>query len=143
MHKVFPHVKKGESPWFKLGRTVLVYRRRAHANYIKVLLSTTLHLERIAKQVASKGSALIATSLSLIISACFYALADGPDIKASETHLAAAQIIGAALALVLSLSIIPAQRAAELFSISVLKQFANDRALIGVFLILVPTFPGK
>jgi hypothetical protein len=58
-------------------------------------------------------------------------------MKASETHLAAAQIIGAALALVLSLSIIPAQRAAELFSISVLKLFAKDRALIIVFLVLV------
>ncbi|MCK1663161.1 hypothetical protein [Bradyrhizobium sp. 151] len=45
----------------------------------------------------------------------FYTIADSTDIKASEMHLAAAQIIGAALALVLSLSIIPAQRAAEYF----------------------------
>jgi hypothetical protein len=59
--------------------------------------------------------------------------------KASEVSLTAAQIIGAALALVLSLSIIPAQRAAELFSMAILKLYARDRALLGAFVILVAT----
>lgn len=128
-----------ESRWHKFGRVALGYRRRAHATYIKALLSTDLRLQRTIQQVASKGSTLLATIVSVIISVLFYTIADSTDIKASEMHLAAAQIIGAALALVLSLSIIPAQRAAELFSISVLQQFAKDRALLGVFLILVAT----
>jgi hypothetical protein len=104
-----------ESRWHKFGRVALGYRRRAHATYIKALLSTDLRLQRTIQQVASKGSTLLATIVSVIISVLFYTIADSTDIKASEMHLAAAQIIGAALALVLSLSIIPAQRAAEYF----------------------------
>lgn len=80
-----------------------------------------------------------ATVLAIVATALFLTLGDSEATKASETHLAAAQIIGAALALVLSLSIIPAQRAAELFSIAILKLFGRNRALMGVFAILVTT----
>jgi hypothetical protein len=61
---------------------------------------------------------------------------DIKDLKTSEVHLTCAQVIGAALALILTLSIIPAQRAAESFSPAVLKLYAQDRWLVGVFLIL-------
>src|SRR5258705_7183905 len=64
------------------------------------------------REYALRGSA---TLLSCIPIACLLAFG-GEAGKASEAHLTAAQIIGAALALVLSLSIIPAQRAAELLS---------------------------
>lgn len=77
-----------------------------------------------------------ATLISCIPIACLFAFG-GESSKASESHLAAAQIIGAALALVLSLSIIPAQRAAELLSMPILRLYARDTALIGAFLVLV------
>ena len=54
-------------------------------------------------------------------------------------HLTSAAIIGGALALVLSLSVIPAQRAAEAFSPAILNLYARDRALLMVFLTLVGT----
>ncbi|HEV7602155.1 MAG TPA: hypothetical protein VGO49_18100 [Bradyrhizobium sp.] len=81
-----------------------------------------------------------ATLLALMVTLVFIFTADQTgNWKASESHLAAAQVIGAALALVLSLSIIPAQRAAELFSMVILKLYGKDRALIAVFLVLVAT----
>lgn len=79
-----------ESRWHKFGRVALGYRRRAHATYIKALLSTDLRLQRTIQQVASKGSTLLATIVSVIISVLFYTIADSTDIKASEMHLAAA-----------------------------------------------------
>lgn len=140
MQKIFPHLKH-ESQWLRFGRSVRGFRRLAHARYIKILLSAELRLQQVSKVATSKASSFLATILSIVVATLFYMFANAADtdIKASETHLAAAQIIGAALALVLSLSIIPAQRAAELFSIAVLRLFAKDRALIGVFLVLVAT----
>ncbi|MFQ3453569.1 hypothetical protein PMN64_09660 [Bradyrhizobium sp. UFLA01-814] len=125
--------------WQRWMRQQNSFRRRVHAQ----LISTTLKVELLTRHSKEKALARItgiaATLFSAVVAVVFMAFADGADIKASETHLAAAQIIGAALALVLSLSIIPAQRAAELFSIVVLKLLAKDRALLSVFLILVAT----
>jgi len=53
-----------------------------------------------------------------------------------EFHLACGGILGSALALVLSLSIIPAQKAAEGFSTAILRLYAKDNSLIAVFSIL-------
>lgn len=61
----------------------------------------------------------------------------------SEVNLTSAVVIGAALALVLSLSIIPAQKAAEAFSPAILRLYAGDRSLLLVFLILVLTTMGS
>ncbi|MGM4893613.1 hypothetical protein [Tardiphaga sp. 839_C3_N1_4] len=80
---------------------------------------------------------VVATLVAMLLAASLLGFDVPKEPKVSEIHLAAAQIIGAALALVLSLSIIPAQRAAELFSMSILKLYARDRVLISVFIILV------
>jgi hypothetical protein len=122
-------------------RRIRAYRRAMHAGYLKRILSTELWIRKARISSAINVSRFSATLLSIVVTLLFWFFADAEakDIKASETHLAAAQIIGAALALVLSLSIIPAQRAAELFSFTVLKLFAKDRILISVFLVLVAT----
>lgn len=58
------------------------------------------------------------------------------SLKVSEVHLASAGIIGTALALVLSLSVVPAQKAADFFSSAVLRLYARDRTTLGVFTLL-------
>src|SRR5258708_4444899 len=132
-----------QSRWFSFGRSISrsiqTTRRRVHAQIIKSTLTSEMWSRRAVNAILSKATIVSATLLSIFITVAFLILADSQNMKASETHLAAAQIIGAALALVLSLSIIPAQRAAELFSISVLKLFAKDRTLVTVFLVLVAT----
>jgi len=81
-----------------------------------------------------------ATVFALIVFVLFYLLAHDPSsLKTSEVHLTCAQVVGAALALILSLSIIPAQRAAEAFSPAILKLYAQDRWLVAAFLILAGT----
>lgn len=60
----------------------------------------------------------------------------GPDtdnLKISEVHLASAAIIGTALALVMTLSVIPAQKAADSFSSAILRLYARDISTILVF----------
>jgi hypothetical protein len=51
-------------------------------------------------------------------------------------HFGCAAVIGGSIALVLSLSIIPAQKAAEAFSTAILKLYAKDKALLAIFGIL-------
>ena len=58
------------------------------------------------------------------------------NLKVSEVHLAGAGIIGTALALVLSLSIAPAQKAADVFSSAILRLYARDRTTLAVFALL-------
>jgi hypothetical protein len=87
------------------------------------------------RDYALRGSATLLSCIPIAYLSAF----GGEAGKASEAHLTAAQIIGAALALVLSLSIIPAQRAAELLSMPILRLFARDFALVTVFLVLVAT----
>jgi len=166
MHKVFPHINQGKpvrplpipqaSPlevappplpfaaviygrWQYHAEQMRALKRRVHAWLLVRALHSQLTLIHFRTKVAGKIIGSAATLISVAVAIVFGLSADGTDIKASEMHLAAAQIIGAALALVLSLSIIPAQRAAELFSIVVLKFFARDRALLSGFLILVTT----
>lgn len=61
------------------------------------------------------------------------AFLDDPNLTVSGVHLTCAGIIGTALALVLTLSIVPAQRAAEAFSSAILKLYARDLRLQLVF----------
>jgi hypothetical protein len=128
-----------ESRWFRFGRSARAMRRTLLTQYKTVSLKVELYYRRQMRRLGATIIGLSATLLSLLIAAIFYSTADqsAASWKASETHLAAAQVIGAALALVLALSIIPAQRAAELFSIAILKLFGKDRALLTVFLVLV------
>lgn len=87
------------------------------------------------------GSRWIATSAGLILAGLFaLSLPEGmvtnATVKVSEVHLASAGIIGTALALVLSLSIVPAQKAADVFSSAILRLYARDRTTLGVFALL-------
>jgi hypothetical protein len=125
---------------YRLLHKIDLLRRQIHVQTFKGILTAELRGRRLSATLRKLALNWVATLLSILIVGVLLAFGDfGPDTKASETSLAAGQIIGAALALVLSLSIIPAQRAAELFSISVLKLFANDRALRSAFLVLVFT----
>jgi hypothetical protein len=69
----------------------------------------------------------------LVFLVFFLLVQDIKELKTSEVHLTCAQVIGAALALILSLSIIPA----------VLKLYAQDRGLFSAFLILALTTSGS
>ena len=81
-----------------------------------------------------------ATLVAVLICLLFVtAVQDTEHLRTSEVQLACAQMIGAALALILSLSIIPAQRAAEAFSPAILQLYAQDPWLVAAFLILVLT----
>jgi hypothetical protein len=61
---------------------------------------------------------------------------NGEDFNLAEVHLACAGIIGTALALILTLSIVPAQKAADVFSAAILKLYARDRHTFFVFALL-------
>jgi hypothetical protein len=92
---------------------------------------------RVGRQTVAHVGRWSATIAALLIFLLFLVIVqDTKELKTSEVHLTCAQVIGAALALILSLSIIPAQRAAEAFSPAVLKLYAQDRWLVGAFLIL-------
>jgi hypothetical protein len=85
------------------------------------------------------GGNWIATATGLLLAAVFTVTlpkAALSDLKVSEVHLASAGIIGTALALVLSLSIVPAQKAADVFSSAILRLYARDRTTLAVFALL-------
>jgi hypothetical protein len=94
----------------------------------------TLHSGRLA---GFAGRSL-ATLFGAAIGALFLLAAPKPSLltHVSEAHLACAAIIGSALVLLLTLSVIPAQRAAEAFSAAILKIYARDDALRLVFVLL-------
>jgi hypothetical protein len=58
------------------------------------------------------------------------------DWKMSEVHLASAGVIGTALALVLTFSLVPAQKAADAFTAEIVKLYARDWRVSGVFTLL-------
>jgi hypothetical protein len=98
----------------------------------------------ISRQAFAHAARWSATIVTLVIFVIFILIVQDPkELKTSEVHLTCAQVIGAALALILSLSIIPAQRAAEAFSSAVLKLYAQDRWLLGAFLILALATTGS
>lgn len=113
-------------------------KRRLHASFLMRRIRWETSARVYATRAGEFALKISATLLSCIPAALVFFF-EGQGGKASESHLTAAQIIGAALALVLSLSIIPAQRAAELLSMPILHLYAKDKALISVFLILVGT----
>src|SRR5580658_7934164 len=85
------------------------------------------------------GSNGIATGVGIVLAAVFAATLPNTalsGLKGSEVHLASAGIIGTALALVLSLSIVPAQKAADVFSPAILRLYARDRTTLAVFSLL-------
>jgi hypothetical protein len=82
------------------------------------------------------GSNWIATAAGLLLAVLFFVTLPQSalsGLKVSEVHLASAGIIGTALALVLSLSIVPAQKAADVFSSAILHLYARDLTTLAVF----------
>ncbi|MBF2754901.1 MAG: hypothetical protein ISN29_06520 [Gammaproteobacteria bacterium AqS3] len=59
-----------------------------------------------------------------------------PNFPIEDVHLASAGLIGTALTVLLTLSIVPAQRAADLFSSAVLRLYARDGKLLALFFLL-------
>jgi len=100
--------------------------------------------ERVGRRTFIHATRWSATLVSVLLAGVFVAFTGASStLKASEVSLTCTQVIGAALALILSLSIIPAQRAAEAFSPAVLKLYAKDHWLVGAFLTLALTTAGS
>jgi hypothetical protein len=118
-------------------RSLLKVARWARVAALMHLFWVQQATARLGRQAFANILRWSATIVAFLIFVLFVVLVeDTKDLKTSEVHLTCAQVIGAALVLILSLSIIPAQRAAEAFSPAVLKLYAQDRWLIGAFLIL-------
>jgi hypothetical protein len=117
----------------RIGKALWV---KAVIRFIRFSQWITLYTRRRHAQLL-KGVATFVALLLILVLNCFFSIPS--DLKAGELSLTSATIIGAALALVLSLSIIPAQRAAEAFSPAILNLYARDRALLLLFLTLVTT----
>lgn len=124
----------------RLRRQVLGLQTYLVLEFQKGALRLRLTERRLRHAAVQRMAKVSATILSLTVIGTFLFFTDQTsDWKVSELHLTSAQVIGAALALVLSLSIIPAQRAAELFSMTILRLYARDNALLGAFILLVGT----
>ena len=121
--------------WSKTKRRVSIQ--------IRILLFKGLGRAQLQSRIIlTRGENYIATTASVLVAALFaltlpeaFLLPNGV-LKTSEVHLASAGIIGTALALVLSLSIVPAQKAADVFSAAILKLYARDRTMLWVFALL-------
>jgi hypothetical protein len=126
----------------QVGRWAPACRRAAVQGRAWGVIFAVRSVLRLGKLLGSVGGLVGSWSATLIsfgVAALFWAYADPANLKLSETSLAAAQIIGSALALILSLSIVPAQRAAENYTSSILRIYAADRSLLLAFLSLVAT----
>jgi hypothetical protein len=120
-------------------------RRRLRKAFLRAQIIVAIRLFRFRQRaiVSTRPfrhyvSRSLATVIGTIVGALCLLSPTTTDLAAhlSEVNLTSALIIGSALALVLSLSIIPAQRAAEAFSPAILKIYARDRALLLVFVLL-------
>jgi hypothetical protein len=122
-------------------RTLRTVRRRAHARISFLLLWSRNQAILRGRYVLKHGRRYIATTAGSVVALLFVLTLPGTPatmdaLKASDVHLASAGIIGTALALVLSLSIVPAQKAADVFSSAILQLYARDRTTLGVFTLL-------
>ena len=123
-------------------------RRKLYKARKQVVLCIHLALLKLRNQAQIWGhrflmfaSRWIATSAGLLLATLFAVklpevMVTNATVKVSEVHLASAGIIGTALALVLSLSIVPAQKAADVFSSAILRLYGRDRTTLGVFALL-------
>ena len=120
--------------WSKTKRRVSIQ--------IQILLFKGLGRAQLQSRIIlTRGENYIATTASVLVAACW--LLPYPRPFCYQTvclkpaiDLASAGIIGTALALVLSLSIVPAQKAADVFSAAILKLYARDRTMLWVFALL-------
>jgi hypothetical protein len=124
------------------------YRRKYHAAKKQVsvrarlfLLKTQNQTQLAARATVTRGSKWIATAAGTAAAGLFaLTLPDTklqqPSFRVSEVHIGCSAIIGTALALVLSLSIVPAQKAADFFSSAILRLYARGRTTLRVFALL-------
>jgi hypothetical protein len=118
--------------------------RRARVAALMRLFRAQQVTARVSGQAFAHAARWSATIVAVLVLLLFVVIVqDTNELRTSEVHLTCAQVIGAALALILSLSIIPAQRAAEDFSPAILKLYAQDRWLLAAFLILALATTGS
>src|SRR6266516_1954610 len=130
-------IRRYQWRWNKVARSAYVAARMR-------LLRVQIASGRIVRSTFEHTSSWTATVVAGLVFLLFvWFVQDIERLQTSEVHLTCAQIIGAALALILSLSIIPAQRAAEAFSPAVLKLYAQDHWLVSAFLVLALTTTGS
>jgi hypothetical protein len=128
----------------RLRRSLRKRARRFRAAALLRLFKAELETFRQSQRAFVHVDRWASTIVTIAIFAVFLFVVHEPaDLETSEVHLTCAHIIGDALVLILSLSIIPAQRAAEAFSPAVLKLYAKDRWLLCAFLILASTTMGS
>jgi len=124
----------------RFRRSLRKRARQARVGALVRLFRAQQTTGRVGRRALVNSNRFAATIFAIIVCVLFLLLAqDLNTLKTSEVHLTCAQVIGAALALILSLSIIPAQRAAEAFSPAILKLYAQDRWLVAAFVILAAT----
>jgi hypothetical protein len=114
------------------------FKRRFLANGLVLTYRVERHVRVFAKRLFADLFQHLATVLGVMIAGAFVLAADdtffqSATFSAANFHLASAGIMGTALALVLSLSIVPAQKAADVFSSAILQLYAQDRVLWRVF----------
>lgn len=125
---------------YYLGRRkARALRRRIATRFLLIALKARYQAETKWRTVLPFLGRSLATTAALFLAAVFSITVPKAalgGLKTSEVHLASAGIIGTALALVLSLSIVPAQKAADVFSSAILRLYARDRTTLAVFALL-------
>jgi hypothetical protein len=115
---------------------------RFKRRFLAKSLLRTYQAERRVIFLGSKGlttlNNYLSTVVGVLIAGIFTVTASDALFRRaifspSDFHSGCAGIIGTALALVLTLSIVPAQKAADVFSTAILKLYARDRDLWKVF----------
>lgn len=121
-----------------LRRRLRKKAKRAYANLLMRSFNFRQRVEAIPRRGWHIVNPWLATLIAILSASSFIVAGPASDkvTNATDVHLACARIIGGALALILSLSIIPAQKAAEAFSAAILKLYARDTTLLSVFSLL-------
>lgn len=123
---------------FKSG--LRLARVNAAISVLKVQrILAALAVRALSSAAENLGAIVGATSAVAFVATVPSSLLADETFSSSDVHLACAGIIGTALALVLSLSIVPAQKAADDFSPAILRLYAKDSRLLFIFGALVVT----
>jgi hypothetical protein len=131
--------RSGRARYLDFLRRFRVAKKRIVSDFTLRALKARFWLQIRQRNALILGSNWIATTAGLLLAVMFAVTLPQTalsGLKASEVHLASAGIIGTALALVLSLSIVPAQKAADVFSSAILRLYARDRTTLAVFALL-------
>lgn len=124
-----------------LRRNIRRLRQRVHFISARLALHSRWRAARLWWKFRVAVSLSFGSLTGLLVAIGFViALPDAtissPDWRPADVHLVSAAILGTALALVLTLSIVPAQKAADAFSAAILKLYARDPQTYLVFALL-------